>query len=63
MPSKYFADCGDCDFLQSPYGFGMVFDYIVSVIKKVKDSVNIPVIGYGDVHSCYDAKQMLEETN
>ena len=36
MPSKYFADCGDCDFLQSPYGFGMVFDVIVSVIKKSK---------------------------
>ena len=36
MPSKYFADCGDCDFLQSPYGFGMVFDYIVSVIINKK---------------------------
>ena len=34
-----------------------------NLIKKVKDSVNIPVIGNGDVHSCYDAKQMLEETN
>ena len=31
-----------------------------NLIKKVKDSVNIPVIGNGDVHSCYDAKQMLE---
>ena len=36
MPYKHFADCGDCDFLQSPYGFGMIFDYIVRKIKKSK---------------------------
>ncbi|MDD5865486.1 MAG: tRNA dihydrouridine synthase DusB [bacterium] len=34
-----------------------------NLIKKVKESVSIPVIGNGDVHSCYDAKKMLEETN
>ena len=53
MPSKYFADCGDCDFLQSPYGFGMVFDYIVSVIKKVKDMIKLAIEGYfGDKFEC-----------
>lgn len=33
-----------------------------SVIKDVKDSVNIPVIGNGDILSCYDAKRMIDET-
>jgi len=32
------------------------------IIKQVKEAVNIPVIGNGDVTSCYLAKQMLEET-
>lgn len=31
-------------------------------IKKVKESVNIPVIGNGDITSCYEAKKMLDET-
>ena len=31
-------------------------------IKKVKESVDIPVIGNGDVTSCYEAKKMLDET-
>ena len=34
-----------------------------SLIKKVKESVNIPVIGNGDIKTIYDAKKMLEETN
>lgn len=34
-----------------------------SIIKKVKESVSIPVIGNGDVRSCYDAKRMIDETN
>lgn len=32
------------------------------IIRQVKESVNIPVIGNGDIKSCYDAKKMLEET-
>lgn len=34
-----------------------------SYIKKVKEAVSIPVIGNGDVKTCYDAKRMLEETS
>lgn len=33
-----------------------------SVIKDVVNAVNIPVIGNGDIKSCYDAKRMLDET-
>lgn len=32
------------------------------IIKDVVDAVSIPVIGNGDVLSCYDAKKMLDET-
>ncbi len=34
-----------------------------SYIKKVKDAVNIPVIGNGDIKTIEDAKRMLDETN
>ena len=33
-----------------------------NIIKSVKESVSIPVIGNGDITSCYDAKKMLDET-
>ena len=33
-----------------------------NIIKEVKESVSIPVIGNGDVRTCFDAKRMLEET-
>lgn len=32
------------------------------IIKQVKDAVSIPVIGNGDINSCYDAKRMLDYT-
>lgn len=33
-----------------------------NLIKAVKESVNIPVIGNGDITTIYDAKRMLDET-
>ncbi len=33
-----------------------------NVIKDVVNSVNIPIIGNGDVLSCFEAKKMLDET-
>lgn len=33
------------------------------IIRQVKESVSIPVIGNGDITSCYDAKRMIDETD
>ena len=41
-------------------GYSGVADW--DIIRKVKQSVNIPVIGNGDVVSAQSAKKMLEET-
>ena len=40
--------------------YGVPADW--SLIRDVKDAVSIPVIGNGDVKTCYDAKRMLDET-
>ena len=41
-------------------GYSGISDW--NIIKQVKDAVSIPVIGNGDIKSCYDAKRMLDET-
>ncbi len=33
-----------------------------SLIKEIKEELSIPVIGNGDVRSCYDAKRMIDTT-
>ena len=42
-------------------GYSGKADY--NIIKQVKEAVNIPVIGNGDIKTCFDAKRMLDETN
>ena len=33
-----------------------------NIIKQVKQAVSIPVIGNGDIKTCFDAKKMIDET-
>lgn len=42
-------------------GYSGVVD--LDIIKQVKENVSIPVIGNGDIKSCFDAKYMLNYTN
>ena len=41
-------------------GYSGVAD--LDIIKKVKENVSIPVIGNGDIKSCFDAKHMMDYT-
>jgi nifR3 family TIM-barrel protein len=41
-------------------GYSGVADW--NIIKEVKNSVKIPVIGNGDISTVYDAKRMIDET-
>ena len=34
----------------------------LNIIKQVKENVSIPVIGNGDINTCFDAKRMIDET-
>ena len=34
-----------------------------SIIKEVKENTNIPIIGHGDIKTCYHAKEMIKQTN
>ena len=34
-----------------------------SIIKDVKEKVSIPVIGNGDIRTCFDARAMIDYTN
>lgn len=34
-----------------------------TIIKEVKETVSIPVIGNGDIRTCYDAQKMIDETS
>lgn len=42
-------------------GYSGVVD--LDIIKQVKENVSIPVIGNGDIKSCFDAKYMMDYTN
>lgn len=62
--SKIIEDCGASAITVHPrtredrYGVKAKW----SIIKEIKDNVSIPVIGNGDIFTCYDAKRMLDET-
>lgn len=62
--AKIIEDCGASAITVHPRTredrYGVKADW--SIIKKVKDTISIPVIGNGDIFTCYDAKRMIDET-
>ncbi len=62
--AKKIEEAGACAITVHPrtrsQGYTGLADW--NIIKEVKQSVNIPVIGNGDIKSCYDAKRMIDET-
>ncbi len=41
-------------------GYGVLSDW--DIIREIKESLDIPVIGNGDIKSCFDAKAMIDMT-
>ena len=62
--AKIVEDCGASAITVHPHTreerYGIKANW--SIIKEVKDTVSIPVIGNGDIFTCYDAKRMIDET-
>ena len=62
--AKIVEDCGACAITVHPRTreerYGVKANW--SIIREVKETVSIPVIGNGDIFTCYDAKRMIDET-
>ena len=62
--AKIVEDCGASAITVHPRTredrYGVKADW--SIIKEVKDTLSIPVIGNGDIFTCHDGKRMIDET-